>query len=191
MASGTPERASDRKVLVTVGTTAFDGLIEAVVRPSVVDLLRSQGYTSIRVQYGTDIDLYKSLCNADLETALAKSDMSISGFAYADGQTITNEIKSAELVISHAGSGTILECLRYQKRIIVVPNQSLMENHQVELANEMAKLEYVINSSLADLTSAIELSTNFQYKHFPRTGRKVFTEIVEEELVKADKDRIY
>lgn len=47
-----------------------------------------------------------------------------------------------------SGSGSILEALRYQKRIIVVPNETLMDNHQVELAEEMHRQKYVIHSSI-------------------------------------------
>ncbi|KAF3909825.1 hypothetical protein ABW21_db0203109 [Orbilia brochopaga] len=191
MAQDDSEKAADRKVFVTVGTTTFDGLIQAVLAPQVIRLLRSQGYNSIRVQHGESLETYQACLTAELLTELTTCGMSITAFAYADSDNITEEIKSAELVISHAGSGTILECLRYQKRIIVVPNRSLMDNHQVELANEMAKQKYVVKGSLKKIDQAIEISATYAYKHFPRTGSKVFTEVLEEELDKLDKDRIY
>ncbi|KAK6530134.1 N-acetylglucosaminyldiphosphodolichol N-acetylglucosaminyltransferase catalytic subunit alg13 [Orbilia ellipsospora] len=181
---------TDRKVFVTVGTTNFDPLIKAVLRPSVVSLLQSQGYTTLRVQYGQAAELYQACYTADLESTLAKSSMLIGGYAYASGDEITQEIKTAELVICHAGSGTILECLRYQKRIVTIPNESLMDNHQVELANEMARQKYVIKGDLSDLIPAITQSLTFKYKHFPRQGSKIFSEVMEEELDQADKDKI-
>ncbi|EPS45171.1 hypothetical protein H072_829 [Dactylellina haptotyla CBS 200.50] len=186
-----PSQKSDRKVFITVGTTNFDSLITAVLQPAVVDLLQSQGYTTLRVQYGQGVELYQSLYTAELEGVLAKSSMSIGGYAYASGDEITNEIKTSELIISHAGSGTILEALRYQKRIIVVPNESLMDNHQKELANEMAKLNYVIKGSLINLSNSITKSLDFGYKHFPRKGSKMFSEVIEEELDHVDKDKMY
>ncbi|KDN35318.1 glycosyltransferase family 1 protein [Tilletiaria anomala UBC 951] len=56
-------------------------------------------------------------------------------------------MEAADVVISHAGSGTILEVLRlppisrtraHERQLIVVPNSSLMDNHQVELAEALA-----------------------------------------------------
>ncbi|PWN27093.1 hypothetical protein BDZ90DRAFT_232652 [Jaminaea rosea] len=54
---------------------------------------------------------------------------------------LCSHLSSADIVISHAGSGTILETLRLPipPRLIVVPNTTLMDNHQVELADAIAK----------------------------------------------------
>ncbi|CAO1633759.1 unnamed protein product [Parajaminaea phylloscopi] len=46
------------------------------------------------------------------------------------------EFRVSDIVIAHAGAGTILETLRLPvpPRLILVPNTSLMDNHQAELA---------------------------------------------------------
>ena len=46
------------------------------------------------------------------------------------------------------GSGTILEAMRLGIRLVVVPNPSLKDNHQKELANELQKQGYVIASNV-------------------------------------------
>lgn len=40
------------------------------------------------------------------------------------------------------GSGSMLQALRLHKRLIVVSNTSLMDNHQVELAQAMQQKNY-------------------------------------------------
>lgn len=47
-------------------------------------------------------------------------------------------MEDAELVISHAGSGSLFEGLALRKAIVAVPNPILMHNHQAELAGKLA-----------------------------------------------------
>jgi hypothetical protein len=56
--------------------------------------------------------------------------------------------QSKGLVISHAGSGSILEALRYQVPLIVVPNTTLLDNHQEELAVAMERSGYLLRGQV-------------------------------------------
>merc|ERR1719498_658193 len=53
------------------------------------------------------------------------------------------DIADADLIIGHAGAGTILEALRAGKKIVVVVNDKLMNNHQLEIADAMAARRYL------------------------------------------------
>lgn len=46
------------------------------------------------------------------------------------------------------GSGSILDALRIRVPLIVVPNTSLLHNHQVELAEELSKQGYLVRGQL-------------------------------------------
>jgi ribosomal protein L27 len=46
-------------------------------------------------------------------------------------------MRSAALIISHAGAGSILEGMRLRAIMVVVVNDALMHNHQQELAGEL------------------------------------------------------
>lgn len=61
------------------------------------------------------------------------------------------------LVISHAGTGTILDAWKVGLPVIVVPNEGLLDNHQAEMAKHLAKEGYAITStpSYTDLQGAI------------------------------------
>lgn len=50
------------------------------------------------------------------------------------------------------GSGSILDALRINAPLIVVPNPHLLDNHQVELAEELARQGYVIHGQLELVT---------------------------------------
>lgn len=43
-----------------------------------------------------------------------------------------------------SGSGSILTALRMSKPLLVVPNETLMDNHQVELADALEKEGYLV-----------------------------------------------
>ena len=55
----------------------------------------------------------------------------------------------------YLGSGSILDALRVAVPLIVVPNETLLDNHQVELAEALAEQEYVVHGRLAQLSQAL------------------------------------
>lgn len=54
----------------------------------------------------------------------------------------------SELTTDVSGSGSILDALRQVKKLIVVPNTVLMDNHQKELAEELERQGYLVEGSL-------------------------------------------
>jgi len=63
----------------------------------------------------------------------------------------------AGCVISHAGAGTILDAMRLGTPLVVVPNKGLLNNHQEELAEEVARARWAIHGEIGELTDAIVL----------------------------------
>ena len=52
------------------------------------------------------------------------------------------------MLISTVGSGSILEALRVGVPLIVVPNRDLLDDHQLELAEELAAQGYAVHGRL-------------------------------------------
>jgi beta-1,4-N-acetylglucosaminyltransferase len=52
------------------------------------------------------------------------------------------------LIVLWSGSGSILAALRIGVPLVVVPNTGLLHNHQIELAEELAKQQYVVHGNL-------------------------------------------
>lgn len=128
-----------RTVFVTSGATVpFIDLIKNCLSESVLETLATLGYTRLIIQYGKGEMIYKS--------ALPKSPpLKISGFDFA--QDISKYIKSADLVISHAGTGSILDALRSGKRLLVVINDKLMDNHQMQISQELSNSKYLLQTT--------------------------------------------
>ena len=51
--------------------------------------------------------------------------------------------QDASLVICHAGVGTVMETLRLKKQAVVVVNPSLMDNHQLEVAEALEEDNHI------------------------------------------------
>ncbi|GLT72026.1 hypothetical protein SLA2020_439970 [Shorea laevis] len=123
-----------RTVFVTVGTTCFDALVRAVDTREVKDELLKRGYTHLIIQMGRG--LYTPTKSGGEGGSLA-----VDFFTFSS--SIADHLRSASLVMSHAGSGSIFETLRLGKPLIVVVNEDLMDNHQSELAEELAERKHL------------------------------------------------
>lgn len=49
-----------------------------------------------------------------------------------------------------------MDALRVAVPLIVIPNEDLLDNHQVELAEALAQMEYVVHGKLNNLARALE-----------------------------------
>jgi beta-1,4-N-acetylglucosaminyltransferase len=144
-------------VFVTVGTTRFDELIRELLRNEDVFMAMQ---TVVRMQVGKcdqkDIYQYKPSLKEDFEWA--------------------------DVVISHAGSGSILESLRMRKACLAVINERLMDNHQNELAYELAASGYLIACTVANLREHLItfLEKRSHLKVFPEAHPERFLKVLHE-----------
>ena len=141
-------------VLVTVGTTLFDDLIEEIDKLKPV--IFSKGYNEIICQIGNG-KYIPNLPNFKMISNLERF------------------ILSADLIISHAGAGTILDVLRLNKKLIVVVNPKLMNNHQLEIAEVLHNNKHLLMcSSPTELAHVIENLENFTPIPLPSANSSKF-----------------
>ncbi|CAO2832668.1 unnamed protein product [Amaranthus hypochondriacus] len=133
---GTSDDNKDSKkiVFVTVGTTLFDALVRAVDTPEVKQELYAKGFTHLLIQIGRGSYIPEKSVGGD-------GSLAVEYFTFSS--SIAESLRSSSLVISHAGSGSIFETLRLGKPLVVVVNEDLMDNHQVELAEELAERKHL------------------------------------------------
>ncbi|XP_050071318.1 UDP-N-acetylglucosamine transferase subunit ALG13 homolog [Anopheles maculipalpis] len=119
-----------RSVFVTVGTTEFEDLVQIVTSAAVLEQLSVLGCESLTVQFGKGKD-------PNVERANGLTNIRLT--AYGLKSSIGDDISRADLVISHAGAGSCIEVLEAGKPLIVVVNETLMNNHQTELAERLSR----------------------------------------------------
>lgn len=84
---------------------------------------------------------------------------------FLDGETFLENVRNADIVVSHAGMGNILLALEYSKKIIIMPRQSDLgehiNNHQVDTVKGVASSNnvFAINEK-NELAGAITWATS-------------------------------
>lgn len=143
------------KIFVTVGTTKFDDLINVILSDQIQFHLKQLHCKKLVIQFGTGAEIDRSV----IELLLQKYDIEIE--CYRLKANILNDIKSSDLIISHAGAGSCLEVLIANKPLVAVVNDRLMDNHQTELAEQLNRdgyLLYCTPNTLSELIKKLEIN---------------------------------
>eukprot|EP01067_Filipodium_phascolosomae_P005816 Filipodium_phascolosomae@DN3928_c0_g1_i1.p1 len=156
-----------KKIFVTVGTTKFPELVLLCLSEEFQQKAFEDGFTDMVIQYGK------------VPPAVQKNNLlKVETFDFAG--TLTDEMQLSDLVISHAGAGSIIEALRLKKRLIVVVNEALMDNHQVELANALGERGFLINTTVTRLLLTMSAVKNFNPVPYPDKDLSKFHSTLEE-----------
>ncbi|TDH65368.1 hypothetical protein CCR75_002991 [Bremia lactucae] len=152
---------------VTVGTTKFDALIAALDTDACLSALVVRGYTSLRMQIGHG----KYLPRATFPGLVLSF--------YRHDPLYKRDVAEADLIISHAGAGSIMDSLALNKNLVVVVNTMLMDNHQTELAEAMADLKYCIQTNVQGLQKVLETGDWNDLKQYPQPDKQAFPNLVD------------
>ncbi|SCU90253.1 LANO_0D08108g1_1 [Lachancea nothofagi CBS 11611] len=169
-----------RTVVVTCGATVpFPDLVRSVLDAGFIQKLELCNFDRMVVQYGKGfgtefqrlveqsgmLDNVRDKSSNPLESLgielgihVKLGHLEVCGFEFTTA--IQNLLRTeADLVISHAGTGSILDALRLQKPLIVVANTGLMDNHQLQIALKFESRGHLISahdSSAPALAQALE-----------------------------------
>ncbi|GAC72791.1 predicted glycosyltransferase [Moesziomyces antarcticus T-34] len=119
-------------------------------------------------------------------TVEAELDCGVELQLFAFAPDLKSYIESADVVISHAGSGTILDTLRVRPHppaLVVVPNTSLMDNHQVELAEALGNDGFLTVGSEDSLIKDVARARQATHAPFPDFDPARFTSLVDQVLL--------
>ena len=153
-----------KTAFATVGTTQFTALIETLLSDEVLQALVSQGFERLVLQVGKGPE----------PTVPKSPPLAIEWYQFKP--SLEEDMRSAALVVSHAGAGSILEGLRLRAQMVVVVNDALMDNHQQELAHELHSRWHLLATTpsglLATLRSLVEAPPNLA--PFPPADQSLF-----------------
>jgi len=111
-------------------------------------------------------------------------------FRFDDIEKITTLVKSSKVVISHAGIGSVLLSLKYNKPTIVVPRlkkfKEHTDDHQLEIVKELSEEKSIIPVyDIQDLESAIKLSRKFRPNLKPQ--QKIILKMIKDYIKSLEK----
>lgn len=145
------------KVFVTVGSTLFDALVRAVTTHECLQVLQRQGFSSLVIQLGKGTFLPPKGTGEEENVKVEY---------FTSAPDLVEQIGTAALIISHAGSGSIFETLRAGRPLVVVVNNLLMDNHQSELAEELSERNFLFCATpetLVDTLKSVDLNSLASY----------------------------
>ena len=149
----------------------------------------------IFVMFGTQDKRFDRLLNAILTSEfIKKNDVyvqlgytkgnyeMIKGQEYYSEADLMEQIKLADLIITHAGVGAIVSCLKQQKRTIVVPRlgkyKEQNNDHQVQIMERFDHQGYIIPCvDLNKLDDLVDNANSFQPKNYKIEKQGIIDEI--------------
>jgi beta-1,4-N-acetylglucosaminyltransferase len=140
-------------IFVTVGTTAFEGLIEAADR-----------------------------LPKDLGVVIQKADGQYEPknhpfFDYTD--KFDEYVRKADLVVTHGGAGTLFDLMDKGKKIIGVANEERSDHHQSDLLQELSDSGYILwCRDLTDLARTVTEGLGFTPQNYVKPESNIAKDIV-------------
>ncbi|AKP50058.1 PssE/Cps14G family polysaccharide biosynthesis glycosyltransferase [Cyclobacterium amurskyense] len=133
------------RILVTVGTTRFDSLIKYLDETFA----------------GLDFEFTFQIADGKYEP------VNFPFFTYSSD--INTYYKESDLVICHAGAGTIYKLLESRKKVIIVPNTERTDNHQLDIAKYMGANGYAVTvKDFTLLPESIQKASHFDFRIFEK-----------------------
>lgn len=131
-------------IFVTVGTTPFDELIEYIDNLEIED--------EIILQISNEAKYIPKKKNS---------------FKFT--KNINDYYEKADIIISHAGAGSIYNLLEKNKKIIIIPNLSRVDTHQLDITQYMQKENYAITcQNINQLDKIIKNIDSYKLKKYEK-----------------------
>lgn len=137
-------------IFVTVGTQLpFDRMLDMV----------SDVVAELSAESGSSIECVAQSGDTDKEWANIQKMGSVDTVAFAE------LLEKADVVISHAGMGTIIQCMSMAKPLVIVPRLSKYgehrNDHQVDTAQEFASEAIMLANDKEELLDAVKKALVF------------------------------
>lgn len=102
---------------------------------------------------------------------------------FLDRDEFEDMMSKADIVITHGGTGAIIEAVKKGKKVIAVPRLKKygehVDDHQIQLIGEFKNLELIYACKDMDLEKAIEIVRKTEYKSYQSNTEKIIKSLEE------------
>lgn len=149
----------------------------------------TQKFQFDRLLKALDAQVEKGLISGDIFAQIGGCAYSPSHFSYVrfmDDADFKAHIREADLVLTHSGTGSIMNSLKSGKKVIVVPRLEKygehVSDHQVQIAEMFEKAGLVMTCLDTDtLYQAIQEAENFTHKEYV-SGTEHVLDVLDKDL---------
>jgi len=175
-------RMASSTCTVTVGTTQFETLVRDTLSANPLpfaQVLKRLEISKLVLQFGKG-----SKPSTEFVRALEECGIEVHACRFVPD--MSQVISASDVVISHAGAGSILEALRAPrcKLLVVVVNRALMDDHQTEIAFALHEQGLLLAVDCADLIPRLSEARldGSPRKLFPDPNTEAFVRMMSEDL---------
>lgn len=191
---------SNKTALVTTGATVtFKLLIERSLSVVVLEKLIGWKFEKLVVQFGPNSEeLFKQLITkvgcTDVEEESEDGKISIKCCYKSleiEGINFDRDLSkkytlNSDLVISHGGSGSILDALRLEKKLVVLNNDQLSEGHQLDIIEQFLSHNQLVycndNYNEKTLCDCIDQLLRHSFEPIGQANGRVVQRIIQQVL---------
>ena len=105
-------------------------------------------------------------------------------YDYLDMKSFNNYINEADYIITHGGVGAILDSIKKNKKVLVVPREQKYDehenDHQIQITERFTKMGYILPCmDTKNIASKIEELKKFNPQKFVSNNKKLIKKIEE------------
>lgn len=147
----------------------------------------SQKFQFNRLLQEIDNLIDKGEIKEEVFAQIGVSDYKPRNYKYIDFTTqyeFNELIKKADLVITHAGTGVIINSIKRGKKVIGIPRLSKynehVDDHQIQLIKEFEELNFIEACyEVSNLSNKIKVSKNKDYNKYVSNTDTIITSIID------------
>lgn len=134
----------------------------------------SQKFQFNRLLEAVDKLIEKKKLKDEVYAQIGASDYKPKNYKYVDFMTqeeFESKMDEADMIITHAGTGVIVNAVKKEKKVIALPRLAKygehVDNHQIQLINEFKELNFIEPVYEVDeLENAIKISKKKKYNKY-------------------------
>lgn len=101
---------------------------------------------------------------------------------FLDRDKFSMEMKRADIVITHGGTGAIIGAVKMGKKVIAVPRLAKygehVDDHQLQIVNQFESLDIVCSSTnLTDLSNLLEIVKKRNFRKYKSNTERIINSI--------------